>query len=77
MPGSSPLSRRRLVIASGGVAAALSPLLELVGRVHRAGTETSEIWAGYMDGAVRSGERVAIEIGKALEAESTMENRTR
>ncbi len=30
-----------------------------------------------MDGAARSRERVAIDIGKALEAESTMENRTR
>jgi monoamine oxidase len=33
-----------------------------VGRVHWAGTETSEIWCGYMDGAVRSGERVAAEV---------------
>jgi monoamine oxidase len=39
-----------------------------VGRVHWAGAETSEIWTGYMDGAVRSGERVATEIKKALEA---------
>jgi monoamine oxidase len=33
-----------------------------VGRVHWAGTETAEIWAGYMDGAVRSGHRVAKEV---------------
>jgi monoamine oxidase len=33
-----------------------------IGRLHWAGTETSSIWAGYMDGAVRSGERVANEI---------------
>jgi monoamine oxidase len=33
-----------------------------VGRIHWAGTETSTYWNGYMDGAVRSGERVAKEI---------------
>lgn len=33
-----------------------------VGRVHWAGSETSTFWAGYMDGAVRSGERVATEV---------------
>jgi monoamine oxidase len=31
-------------------------------RVHWAGSETSTFWAGYMDGAVRSGERVAGEV---------------
>jgi monoamine oxidase len=33
-----------------------------VGGIHFAGTETAEFWTGYMDGAVRSGERVAKEI---------------
>ena len=33
-----------------------------VGRVHWAGTETSTFWNGYMDGAVRSGQRAAIEV---------------
>jgi monoamine oxidase len=37
-----------------------------VGRIHWAGTETSEAWCGYMDGAVRSGERVAAEVLAAL-----------
>ena len=32
-----------------------------VGRIHWAGTETSTYWNGYMDGAVRSGERAAQE----------------
>jgi monoamine oxidase len=32
-----------------------------VGRIHWAGTETSNYWCGYMDGAVRSGERAASE----------------
>ncbi|MGW4634548.1 flavin monoamine oxidase family protein, partial [Nocardia sp. NPDC004415] len=33
-----------------------------VGRVHWAGAETSDVWNGYMDGAVRSGVRAATEI---------------
>ena len=33
-----------------------------VGRIHWAGTETSTYWNGYMDGAVRSGERAAQEV---------------
>ena len=36
-------------------------LRQPIGRVHWAGTETATIWAGYMDGAVRSGERAAAE----------------
>jgi monoamine oxidase len=32
------------------------------GRIHWAGTETSDYWQGYMDGAVRSGERAATEV---------------
>ncbi len=33
-----------------------------VGRIHWAGTETSDVFAGYMEGAVRSGERAAREV---------------
>jgi monoamine oxidase len=33
-----------------------------VGRLHWAGTETADFWQGYMDGAVRSGERAAAEV---------------
>lgn len=33
-----------------------------VGRIHWAGAETSDIWNGYMDGAVRSGYRAAAAI---------------
>ena len=36
------------------------------GRVHWAGTETSTYWTGYMDGAVRSGKRAAVEVGELL-----------
>lgn len=32
------------------------------GRIHWAGTETATYWMGYMDGAVRSGERAAREV---------------
>ncbi|WP_300406043.1 FAD-dependent oxidoreductase [Nocardioides sp.] len=35
-------------------------------RVHWAGTETSTYWSGYMDGAVRSGERAAVEVVERL-----------
>ncbi len=37
-------------------------LSEPVGRIHWAGAETSDVWNGYMDGAVRSGRRAAAEI---------------
>ena len=37
-----------------------------VGRIHWAGTETSDFWNGYMDGAVRSGERAAAEVLERL-----------
>lgn len=43
-----------------------SALREPVGRIHWAGTETAEVWNGYMDGAIRSGERVAAEILELL-----------
>ena len=36
------------------------------GRVHWAGTETSTYWTGYMDGAVRSGQRAAVEVLERL-----------
>ena len=44
-------------IAGPGVLLDHGPALrEPVGRIHWAGTETSNYWNGYMDGAVRSGE---------------------
>jgi monoamine oxidase len=39
-----------------------STLREPAGRIHWAGTETAERWNGYMDGAIRSGERAAAEV---------------
>jgi monoamine oxidase len=59
----------------GGYGAHLGPgvwtqygelLREPEGRVHWAGAETSPIWNGYMDGAVRSGERAAAEVDALL-----------
>lgn len=36
-------------------------LTKPVGRIHWAGAETSDVWNGYMDGAIRSGRRAAAE----------------
>ena len=47
--------------APGALLAYGHALREPVGRIHWAGTETSTFWNGYMDGAVRSGERAARE----------------
>jgi monoamine oxidase len=50
-------------IPSTGTLLAYGPWLRKpVGRIHWAGTETSPYWNGYMDGAVRSGERAAAEV---------------
>lgn len=52
-----------------GVWTAYGPQLrEPVGAIHWAGSETAAVWNGYMDGAVRSGHRVADEIHTALSA---------
>ena len=46
-----------------GVLTTLGPALRTnFGRVHWAGTETSPIWTGYIEGAIRSGERAATEV---------------
>jgi monoamine oxidase len=41
-------------------------LRDPLGKIHWAGTETADYWCGYMDGAVRSGERAATEVLAAL-----------
>jgi monoamine oxidase len=54
-------------LAGPGLYTAHGPALRApVGRLHWAGTETSSYWNGYMDGAVRSGERAASEVLEAL-----------
>ncbi|MBE9373090.1 flavin monoamine oxidase family protein [Saccharopolyspora sp. HNM0983] len=45
-------------------------LAEPVGRIHWAGAETSGVWNGYMDGAVRSGHRAAAEALAPLTGEA-------
>lgn len=52
-----------------GVLSDFGPALRArCGRIHWGGTESSSVWAGYMDGAVRSGERAAVEVDRALTA---------
>jgi monoamine oxidase len=49
-----------------GVLTSYGPALRApVGLVHWAGTETAEVNSGYMDGAVRSGQRAAAEVQSA------------
>lgn len=50
------------VFPPGVLTAYRSALSDPVGRVYWAGSETSDIWSGYMEGAVRSGERAAQEV---------------
>lgn len=57
---------------SGGCYGAFAPpgvlshygafLRPVIGPLHWAGTETSDVWTGYIEGAIRSGERAAAEI---------------
>ncbi|KAG4425357.1 hypothetical protein IFR04_001507 [Cadophora malorum] len=52
-----------VAFAPPGVLTKYGPALKAsFGGVHFAGTESSDYWVGYMDGAIRSGERVAREI---------------
>lgn len=59
-----PVHRGGYVSAPGpGVMTAFGPaLLTPAGRIHWAGTETADAWVGYIDGAIRSGERAAAEV---------------
>ena len=52
--------------APGALTAYGEELRRPSGRVHWAGSETATTWCGYMDGAVRSGDRAA---GEVLDAE--------
>ena len=65
--------------APGGPTAAVPPgswtqfgrlLRKPVGPLHWAGTETADEWTGFMDGAVRSGQRAAEEVAAALQETS-------
>ncbi|MGB6205440.1 flavin monoamine oxidase family protein [Mycobacterium sp.] len=61
--------------APGGPTAAVPPgswtnygpwLRRPVGPIHWAGTETADEWTGFLDGAVRSGQRAAAEVAQRL-----------
>ncbi|MGO8770110.1 MAG: flavin monoamine oxidase family protein [Mycobacterium sp.] len=61
--------------APGGPTAAVPPgswtrfgpwLREPVGPIHWAGTETADEWTGFLDGAIRSGQRAADEVAALL-----------
>jgi monoamine oxidase len=54
------------VIPPGGWSRAGAGLARACGPLHWAGTETAQRWAGFIDGAVRSGRRAAGEVGAAL-----------
>ena len=54
------------VAAPGIIGKYGSELREPVGPIHWAGTETADYWFGYMDGAVRAGERAAKEAAAKL-----------
>lgn len=56
-----PVTGPRVISRCGGTA-----LAKPFGHVHFVGTETAEVWKGYMDGAIRSGERGAAEVVAAL-----------
>lgn len=64
----TPLNRGGYVAVPGpGVLTAFGEALaEPVGRIHWAGTETSDVWVGYVDGAIRSGKRAAAEVLRVL-----------
>jgi monoamine oxidase len=52
-----------VAIMAPGTLSVLGPAIRVPhGSVHWAGTETSTYWTGYMDGAVRAGERAAKEV---------------
>jgi monoamine oxidase len=49
-------------LPTGGWTTYGDAIREPIGRIHWAGTETASRWMGYIDGAIRSGERVAAEV---------------
>ena len=57
--------RRPVCSPSPGALSAYGEALRRpAGRVHWAGAETATVWTGYMEGAVRSGERAAEEVAR-------------
>ena len=54
------------VMTPGVMTSVCNDIAEPFGRVHFVGTETSLVWRGYMEGAIRSGQRGGAEVIKAL-----------
>ncbi|KAK7510032.1 uncharacterized protein IWZ02DRAFT_437535 [Phyllosticta citriasiana] len=64
------MSTSTCVIMGPGVLTSVGQALkEPVGNVHFVGTETSDVWRGYMEGAVRSGIGGAEEVIEALQGQ--------
>src|SRR5829696_991897 len=64
-------------LPTGGWTAYGDALRAPIGSIHWAGTETSPVWMGYIDGAIRSGQRAAVEVGQALRANSSADSRSK
>ncbi|PWJ53852.1 monoamine oxidase [Quadrisphaera granulorum] len=64
--------------SAGAVVPYYSHLATPVGPLHWAGTETADRWSGFMDGAVRAGERAAVEVLRSIstQADSTQADPT-
>jgi monoamine oxidase len=60
------------LMPSGVMTTSGQALREPFDRIHFAGTETATTWAGYMDGAIESGERAAHEVETALTYEASV-----
>lgn len=56
------------VAGPGVLTACGSALREPCGRLHWSGTETATEWMGYLEGAIQSGERAALEVATRLHA---------
>lgn len=50
------------VMQPGAYSIGGAALRQPVGRIHWAGTETARVWAGFMEGALESGDRAAAEV---------------
>jgi len=59
-----------LVIAPGVLSSLGTELVKLVENIHFVGTETAAVWRGYIEGAVRSGQRGGAEVSQALSTSS-------
>lgn len=65
--GLDPLTEGCVTPLEPGLLTAFGPALrQPVGPIHWAGTESSTVWCGYLDGAVRAGERAAQEVHALL-----------